>query len=274
MIELPEAVRLASQVEAELKGKVIVEANCGNSPHKWAFYSRPQEEYAEMLPGKKIGKCSASGSMACIGLTPGHALLLGDGGLRVLLHEPVAKLPAKYQLMLRFADDSILTVSVQGWGFLHLVTAGDAKKRFAGHGLSPLSDEFTYQRFKALLDGYERAEKDAIKKVVISGGLISGVGNGYLHDVLFRAGIHPRRKLAEIDGNARRRLFSAVRKTVRDATKKGGRDTEFDLHGERGGYRPILDSRMKGETCPQCATPIEKFPFLGGACYVCPACQT
>jgi formamidopyrimidine-DNA glycosylase len=274
MIELPEATRLARQIGEELGGGAVAAGSCGNSPHKWAFYNRPQEEYAALLPGKKVGKTSASGSLARIDLDPGLALLLGDGGLRVLLHEPGAELPAKYQLLLRFADDSCLTVSIQGWGFMHLVTAEDARKRFAGHGLSPLSKDFTYPRFKALLDGYERAEKDAIKKVVISGGLISGVGNGYLHDVLFRAGIDPRRKLADIDGNERRKLFGAIRKTIGDATKKGGRDTESGLHGEPGGYRPILDSRMKGEPCPQCGTPIEKIQYLGGACYFCPVCQT
>jgi formamidopyrimidine-DNA glycosylase len=274
MIELPEAVRLADQIAHETGGKVVESGNCGNSPHKWAFYNRPQEEYARLLPGKKVGRTSASGSLACINLDPGLSLLLGDGGLRVLLHGPGDGLPAKYQLLLRFEEGSALTVSVQGWGFMHLATQEGAAERFAGHGLSPLSGKFTYQRFKQALQSYERLEKDSVKKFVISGGVVSGVGNGYLHDILFRARIHPRRRLSDITGNERRRLFGAIRKTIGDAAERGGRDTELDLHGEPGGYRPILDSRAKGEPCSQCGTAIEKIQYLGGACYFCPVCQT
>jgi formamidopyrimidine-DNA glycosylase len=273
MIELPEAVRLAGQVGDELNGREIESGNCGNSAHKFAFYSRSQDDYAKLLPGKRVGRTAAAGSLARINIDPGMALLLGDGGLRVLLHAPASQLPAKYQMLLRFEDGSALTVSVQGWGFMHLVTQEEARERFSAYGLSPLDSEFTYQRFKAALEAYERLEQDSVKKFLISGGVVSGVGNGYLHDILFRAGIHPRRKMAEVTGHERRRLFSAIRKTIGDATERGGRDTEQGLHGEPGGYRPILDSRAKGQPCPQCGMPIEKVQYLGGACYFCPACQ-
>jgi formamidopyrimidine-DNA glycosylase len=274
VIELPEAAAIARQMNDDLKGKTVESGNCGNSPHKWAFYSRPQEDYVGILAGKKIGKASASGSLVSARLEPGFALMLGDGGLRILLHGAEAKLPAKYQLMLQFEDGSRLTVSVRGWGFLHLVTAAEAADRFAGHGLSPLSEEFTYRRFKDLVQGYERAERDSIKYFLISAGLVSGIGNGYLQDILFRARLHPRRKVADISGRERQALFRAVRKTVGEAARLGGRDTEAGLHGEPGGYRPILDSRMKGEPCPECGVAIGKISYLGGSCYVCPSCQT
>jgi len=49
--------------------------------------------------------------------------------------------------------------------------------------------------------------------------------------------------------------------------------TERTLFGEPGGYVPLLDKRTKGTPCPRCRTPIERFQYLGGSCYVCPRCQ-
>jgi len=274
MMELPEALAIARQMNDKLAGKTVQSGNCGNSPHKWAFYSRPREDYARILPGKRVGTASASGSLVAVPLEPGFALLLGDGGLRILLHGAEDESPDRCQLILRFEDATCLTVSVQGWGFLHLVTDAEAADRFAGHGLSPLAEQFTYERFKEMVEGYERADKDSVKYLLISAGLISGIGNGHLQDVLFRAKLHPRRKVADITGRERRALFRAIRRTISEAARLGGRDTERGLHGEPGGYRPILDSRMKGEPCPECGAAIEKISYLGGSCYLCPSCQT
>jgi formamidopyrimidine-DNA glycosylase len=274
MIELPEALTLARQIDREVCGKVIESGNCGNHPHKWAFYSGLKDRYPELLPDRTVAGAEAHGSLVHVRLDPGYVLALGDGGLRILLHEPGAKLPARYQLLLRFTDDACLTVSVQGWGMLHLLDAAEAAARAARQGVSPVSPEFTYAHFKALLDAYDRAGKDSVKKFLITSGGIPGIGNGYLQDILFRAGIHPRRKLADVTGTERRRLHGAIRRTLTEAAEAGGRDTERGLHGEPGRYVPLLDSRAKGRPCPQCAAAIEKISFLGGSCYYCPNCQT
>ena len=274
MIELPEAMALARQMNDELEGKVIEAGNCGNHPLKWAFYSRLKDQYADILPGKRVGPADAAGSCVAVRLEPGYALVLGDGGLRVHLHEPGDALPKKHQLLLRFTDGTALTVSVQGWGFLQLIEEAALPGHPSRQGVSPLSNAFTYARFKELVQAYERPDRGSVKKFLISDGGIAGIGNGYLHDILFRAGVHPRRKVADITGRERQKLYNAVRKVMREATDRGGRDTERGLHDEPGGYVPILDSRAKGKPCPSCGTAIEKIRYLGGSCYFCPKCQT
>lgn len=52
-----------------------------------------------------------------------------------------------------------------------------------------------------------------------------------------------------------------------------GRDNEFGIHGDPGGYRRILESKSAGGPCPECGTSIEKIALLDGACYLCPKCQ-
>jgi formamidopyrimidine-DNA glycosylase len=273
MIELPEAMALAGQINDELKGAVIESGNCGNRPHKWAFYSRLKAQYPQILAGKKVGKADGAGSMVAVRLKPGYALMLGDGGLRILLHGADDELPKKHQLLLRFKDGRRLTVSVQGWGFLQLIPEENVATHHSRQGISPVSDAFTYERFKGLVLGYERAEKDSLKKYLISESGISGIGNGYLQDILFRAKLHPRRKVAEMTGKERLGLYRAIRTTMREAARLGGRDTERGLHGEGGGYHPILDTRAKGRPCPECGTAIEKISYLGGSCYLCSSCQ-
>ena len=102
---------------------------------------------------------------------------------------------------------------------------------------------------------------------------VAGVGNGYLQDILFRAKIHPKRRVVDISEPERRALYDATRETLGQAAELGGRDTERDLYNKRGKYVRILDSRTKGNPCPECGTPIEKTQYLGGAAYFCPSCQ-
>ena len=68
-------------------------------------------------------------------------------------------------------------------------------------------------------------------------------------------------------------LLRFVRASQR-AVDLDGRDTERDLYGNRGRYVRMMDSKTKGLPCPQCGTPIVKIQYLGGACYLCPDCQT
>ncbi len=274
MMELPEAVTLAAQMNGAVRGKVIEAADCGNSPHKFAFYQPSQEAFAKVAAGKTVGDAVGIASFVSVDLAPGFALTMGDGGVRLLLHEAGAPLPKKHHLALRFTDGTCLTAAVAGWGFFGLIEQSELAGHASRRGLSPIGEEFTYARFREMLADCASAGKDSVKKFLISTGGIAGIGNGYLHDIAFRAGVHPRRKVADVTGKERRRLYHAVTKTMREAVARGGRDTEPGLDGSPGGHVPLLDKRAKGRPCPECGTAIEKIQFLGGACYFCPACQT
>ena len=80
MIDLPEALTIARQMNEELNGKRIESGNQGNSTHKFAWYNRKPEEYEEILAGKTMGEVTTNGNWIAAHLTPGFALLLGDMG--------------------------------------------------------------------------------------------------------------------------------------------------------------------------------------------------
>ena len=275
MIELPEAVTIAGQINAALSGKRIVEGNRGTSPHKFAFYTRTAEDYEAILPGKTILSAESNGSLILVRLDPGYTLVLGSGGERILYHRRLTDLPAKHQLSLVFDDGSALSVSIQGWGFVQLLE----KEEIGGHAYinstkpSPLSKAFTSAYFEALFSELEPGDPRSVKYFLISNPGLLGFGNGCLQDILWNAGIHPRRRAAGLTGPERQALYGSIRSTLAQMVAAGGRDGDLDLFGCPGGYKRILHSKTAGLPCPTCGELIQKEAYLGGTVYFCPKCQ-
>jgi len=275
MIEFPEALVIANQMNEAIRGKQIASAMRGNAPHKFAFYTRAAEEYAALLPGKAIGPARGHGGLILIEAEPGYLLALGGGGERIALHRSEKTLPKKHQLLLHFTDGDYLTVTVQGWGAVMLFEEAEVP----GHpwvgkpGVSPLSDDFTYEFFQARFGELKEGDPSSVKYFMISKPGVWGVGNGCLQDILFRARLHPRRRALDLREAERRALHAATREMLRQMVARGGRDGEIDLYGQPGGYRRILSSETVGQPCPECGATIEKIQYLGGASYFCPKCQ-
>jgi len=277
MIELPEAFTIARQMNTTLKGKRIVEGMRGNAPHKFAFYNHTPEEYAAILQGTTVGETREHGGLILVDIEPEYVLTLGGGGERIVLHQNAQTLPKKHQLLLHFADDMYLSVTVQGWGAAQLVRQSELAKHLSvgpGAGsVSPLSDAFTWEYFQGLVGALEADDARSVKLFLTSKPGVLGIGNGCLQDVLFHAKIHPRRRMVDVTEAERRALYEAIRSTLKTMADQGGRDSDYDLFDHPGGYKRILHSKSVGQPCPNCGTPFEKAQYLGGSVYFCPACQ-
>jgi formamidopyrimidine-DNA glycosylase len=164
---------------------------------------------------------------------------------------------------------------VQGWGALRLLDRKQlaAWKNSEGQGIDPASSDFTYDLFRQVVEEYSASCDKSVKAMLVNRPRIRGIGNGYLQDILHRAGLHPARKVREITAAQRRKLFQAIRSVLTEAIKKGGRDDEQDLFGNTGRYVRTMDRRSLGKSCPRCGEEITKMQYYGGTCYVCPGCQ-
>ncbi|MEW6754137.1 MAG: zinc finger domain-containing protein [Candidatus Latescibacterota bacterium] len=276
MIELPEALVIAAQIEETLCGRRIRCALRGNAPHKFAFYSGPPEHYAATLPGKTVGRASAEGGLILVEALPGYLVVLGGGGERILYHPPGTTLPSKHQLLLEFEDGAHLSVTVQGWGSVNLFSTDEpATRRWCGFdkGLMPTDSGFTFPYFDGLFSELGPEDPRSVKYFLISKPGVRGLGNGYLQDILFHSRLHPRTRAADLDPTQRRALYEATRQTITAAIELHGRDDEHDLFDGTGHYHRILSAHTAGSPCPRCRTPIAKESFLGGAVYFCPQCQ-
>ena len=276
MIELPEALLIGRQMDGALKGKRIETGNRGNTPHKFTFSSGTSDEYAAIFEGKIVGGTTSHGMSILTEIGEDHKLVLGCGGERILLHPAGAKLPKKYQLLLQFEDGTALTVTISGWGNTLLLPAAEAGQHshVQEDRITPLDDRFTFDYTKDLFANIDPGSSKSIKYFIVSEPGIWGLGNGCLQDILYRAGLHPRRKVVDIDLDEQHALHESIQDVLAQIIDLGGRSSEYDLYGSRVGYVRLMDSKTKGTPCPQCDSAIEKISYLGGSCYLCPTCQT
>ena len=279
MIEMPEAVTLARQMNAELAGKTIVRFTRGTQTHKFLWLNRPDEEYEAILPGKTITSASSYGRSLYLHMGKENLLWWGDAGGKILYHAPGEVLPAKHHLNWEFSDGSHLTYALQMWGAVKLLDAAEFNERPNDEtGLPPLHTNFTFERFNTMLDEYPEKTSKGIKGFLVATGYvmpnhISGLGNAIVQDILFHARLSPKRKTPDITPKERQRLYDAIQATIAKAIELGGRYDEYDLYGNPGGYIRLMDSKTVDKPCPKCGTSIQKISYLGGACYLCPDCQ-
>jgi formamidopyrimidine-DNA glycosylase len=141
---------------------------------------------------------------------------------------------------------------------------------FAAPGAEPLRIESS--DFAALF----RGRKLAIKAALLNQSLLSGVGNIYADESLFRAGIRPRRPAGRLTRDQLERLRLALREVLEDAIRLGGSSVSdyVDADGVRGFFQ--LEHRVyqrTGEPCLVCKTPIKRIVVAGRSTHYCPSCQ-
>jgi Formamidopyrimidine-DNA glycosylase len=273
MIELPEAHVLAKQIEQTLVGKTIKSAAANTHPHGFATYSGNPSAYNAMLSGKKILGASAdrgSGSIwdSNVEIRCGDMLLSISTPIKY--HAIGEKLPKSHQLLLEFEDGSHMSCTVQMWGSMFCVPYMQAEQR-REHGPNPLTDAFDEAYFDVLFNSVKQTM--SVKAFLATEKRIPGLGNGVLQDILFNAGIHPKRKLQTMGDAEKKKLFLSVKDTLRQMTDEGGRDTEKNLFAQKGGYRTILSSNTLNAPCRACGNALKREAFLGGNIYFCPTCQ-
>lgn len=272
MIELPEALVLAEQINHTLAGKTIKKATADHTPHKFAWYTGDPTEYNNLLAGKTIGKASASG---------GHVEIRADGKLLILsvplkYHAVNEKLPVKHQLLLEFEDNTALSCTIQMWGGMFCIDEGSEEGAMGDYFIakkrpSPFSDQFDRYFSELLAD--ENTSKLSAKAFLATEQRVPGLGNGVLQDILWTAHIHPKRKMSQLSPDEITQMLQAVKSVLREMTVKGGRDTERDLFGCPGGYKTIMSKNTADQPCPVCSTTIKKEAYMGGSIYYCGGCQ-
>lgn len=272
MLEIPESITVAKQLEETIKGKKIIAAAADTSPHKFAFFSMDPEEYEVLLTDCIVEAVTAYAGL--VELTLGELRLAIGEGTNIRWLPPGTAIPKKHQLHLEFDDHSSLICSIQMYGAVWLFREGEYHNPYylvTKEKPNPLTDAFDWDYFKQLFD----AAKPTLsaKAFLATEQRIPGLGNGVLQDILFNARIHPKRKINTLDTEDQERLFESVKKTIAEMAEKGGRDTEKTLYGERGGYVTRLSNRTINEPCPGCGGFISKQAYLGGNVYFCPVCQ-
>ena len=278
-IELPEAKILAEQMNRELSGKRIKASRLRDYERlqRIGFINKDIKSF-DQLVDREVESVISRGNAIRVKLNNGVNLLLSpEYGGEVFYHKGEAAVPEKFHLRVDFTDGTALTVRLTSMGGVYVLKDGDLmrsyifRRDFNPAILSPIDDEFTFERFSKLLADNNRALKSVL---VGKDAFVVGLSNSAFQDIVYRARLHPKRKASELDEGKRRALYDAIRHVLQERIRLKGKDQFHDLYRNQGGYTPAMGPNMKQKNCPACGTSIEMLSVGGGQVFLCPKCQT
>ncbi|HKS76099.1 MAG TPA: bifunctional DNA-formamidopyrimidine glycosylase/DNA-(apurinic or apyrimidinic site) lyase [Terriglobales bacterium] len=286
MPELPEVETIARGLDKRVAGDRIESLWLGSKPEP---LKSPARQIAETLDGKRIVHVRRIGKHIVFDLesdgvarasspakkrraknkagTATHAQWIVHLGMtgRMLVSDPKQEVEKHTHAIATLASGRELRfVDPRRFGRLS-VTEG-----FEAPGSEPL--ELELERFVKLFKG----RKTPIKSALLNQKLLSGVGNIYADESLFRAGIRSRRRAASLTHEELRRLYLAVQEVLKEAIDLGGSSISdyVDADGEEGFFQ--LQHRVygrEGEPCLVCKTPVKRVVIAGRSSHYCPKCQ-
>jgi len=281
MPELPEVETIARGVDARVAGDQIQEAWFGS--HREPFKT-PATQQAHGLDGRIIVSVHRTGKHIVCELGargPAAATLppdtiqaqwivhLGMTG-RLLVTTPDAPLAAHTHARLTLASGrEIRFVDPRRFGRLEFRDLA-AVQGFLGAGAEPLT--IPAAPFAALF----RGRKLAIKAALLYQGLLTGIGNIYADESLFRAGIRPRRAAGRLTRAELERLRISLREVLQHAISLGGSSVSdyVDANGVKGFFQlEHCVYQRTGQPCRRCNTPIRRIVVGGRSTHYCPHCQ-
>jgi formamidopyrimidine-DNA glycosylase len=264
MPESPEIFIFSRDMRKELVGRTIrgievLQPKCLNVP---------EEDFRAALTGAEIRDVTPRGKWLQIETTLGWLLLsLGMGGEILLTN--CDSLPKKYRLIFDLDNGTCLAINFWWFGYAHYVSDLNAHGMTARLGPNVL--DLTLDGFQALV----RGRRGAIKPFLLNQKRIAGIGNVYVQDPLFKAGIHPLRRINTLSDDQVAALWQALQETLQESIDHGGSAWELNLYGEKGGWgeRFLLVGYREGQPCLRCGTEVKKIKTGSTSGYVCPACQ-
>jgi len=269
MPELPEVETIARGLAKRISGDVIESVWLGSKPEP---LKSSAAEIAATLQARRISTVRRAGKHIVFDLesaggrnTPAQWIVhLGMTG-SLLVCAPGVELEKHTHAVLQLASGRELRfVDPRRFGRLSVF------EKFEAPGTEPL--QVALDDFVALF----HKRKTPIKSALLNQGLLSGVGNIYAAEALFRARIRPRRRASSLTREELRRLHNALRRVLTEAIRLGGSSVSdyVDADGEEGFFQ--LKHRVygrEGKPCLVCKTPIKRIVIAGRSSHYCPRCQ-
>jgi formamidopyrimidine-DNA glycosylase len=277
-IEMPEATILTRQMQAELPGKVVVGFGLQGAEKLQAmgFFNKDSGAF-ERLVGLRVQSVTGRGNTMLVNLTrEQHLILFPEYGGEIFLCKNDRSLPARYHFRLDFSDGSALTVRINSIGGVHALDAEAlaehyiVKRDFDPEKSQPDDPALTPELFAEHLAGAGRQLKPVL---VGKDAFVVGLSNSAFQDVIYRAGLHPKRRAADLGPAEALALYDAMRLVVAERLRLGGKSSFRDLYGRPGGYEAAMGPALRGRDCPRCGTAIQKLAHGGGDVFICPGCQ-
>jgi len=286
MPELPEVETVRAGLERHVVGRTVADVQVLHPRVVRRDLAGPAG-FAAAMAGRTVKRAERRGKYLWLALDDDEALLahLGMSG-QLLVGEPDRPLSPHVRARFTFTDGGADLRFTDQRTFGHLMMVPFAHGDLDGPGETrelpvpiahiapdPMEAAFDDGDFAARLT----RRHTGVKRALLDQSLISGVGNIYADEALWRARLHWARPTETLRRGEVSRLLEAVREVLSEALRAGG--TSFDalyvnVNGESGYFdRSLQAYGREGEPCSRCGTPIRRDAFMNRSSYSCPRCQ-
>ena len=270
MPELPEVETTRRGLLPHLLGRRIRGAVIRNGSLRWPV----PKDLGTRLRGEEVTAIRRRGKYLLFDLRKGHLLVhLGMSGRLSLVPDATVPRPHDHvDVQLEGGQVLRLTDPRRFGAMLWLGAPAESHALLRGLGLEPLEPEFT----GAALHALARGRSVAVKQFLMNGRIVTGVGNIYASEALWRARIHPERSAGRISRARWDRLAVAVRETLEAALAAGGSTLRnyASASGAAGEFQTkTAVYGREGKPCPRCRTPIRVRRQGQRSTFYCPRCQ-
>lgn len=275
MPELPEVEVVRRGLAAHLTSRTIAEVEVLH-PRAVRRYVPGAGDFASRLVDGRIEAVHRRGKYLWLALSTGDALLGHLGMSGQLLVQP-ASAPAEKHLRIRFTlDDGVELRFVDQrtfGGFLVDSVHDEVPSSIVHIGRDPLDPLFDPDLAIAAV----RRRRTELKRALLDQNLVSGIGNIYADEALWRSRLHGSRQTDRLTRKNVHGVLDAATTVMADALTAGG--TSFDalyvnVNGESGYFSRALNVYGRdGEPCGRCGAPIRREAFMNRSSYYCPRCQ-
>ena len=280
MPELPEVETVRRGLAPVMEGEVIRRVEMRRPDLRFPF----PERFVERLEGQRIDRLGRRAKFLMAELDSGESLVMHLGmsgrftisgkGFDIFAHETGAASKHDHVVM-HMANGAVVTFNdPRRFGFMELYEPGAIEHcdRLSNLGPEPHSNAFS----AAYLDEALQGKASPIKSVLLDQNVVAGLGNIYVCEALFRAGISPKRKAATVPGKRAVRLAAAVRDVILEAIEAGGSSisdyarTDGSLGYFQHSFRVY---GREGEPCPTCGASVKRIVQSGRSSFYCSHCQ-
>jgi formamidopyrimidine-DNA glycosylase len=278
MPELPEVETVMLGLRARLEGRTIRRARVHRADLRREF----PPGLAARLTGARVIGFRRRAKYILMRLDGGDSVLfhLGMSGRMLIVPAGASEVPRHEHLTLETEDGwRVGFVDPRRFGCVDLVAtaAEDAHGLLARLGPEPLDAAFTPAVLSAALEG----RRTPIKAALLDQGTVAGLGNIYVCEALFRAGISPRRLAHTVAGARSVRLVAAIKATLAEAIAAGGSSLRDYVRpdGELGYFQKAWKVYgHEGEACERCPGPpacpgVRRMVQSGRSTFYCPRTQ-
>lgn len=273
MPELPEVETIRRSLEPCLAGLSIT----GINPLYPSALLPDAGMFSQVLPGLEIRRLCRRGKYLIVDLSGDWSLVIHLRMTGKLLWKPAPQPPALHtHVILSLSDGSELHFQdVRRFGRWRLVETAELCRvpGLCTLGPEPIDGDFSPQVFNAQL---ARRQKGKLKALLLDQTVVAGLGNIYVDEALFLAGLHPLRTAGSLSPEETAALAGACRQALDTGIRHRGTTLRDYLDGreQQGDMQNFLQVfGREGEPCPRCGAEIRRIRVAGRSSYFCPACQ-